>query len=123
MNRLQATLHDSFVEAERHLRVIPRNIELLIHLRHPGERAGAPGPQPLVPLPGIREHLLTRRIRVRNLLALRAEAEVALVTHDFQTLFSGPPCLLGLAEPTATFLRALEEAALSLETLQVDTRH
>lgn len=30
MNRLQATLHDSFVEAERHLRVIPRNIELLI---------------------------------------------------------------------------------------------
>ena len=30
VNRLQATLHDSFVEAERHLRVIPRNIELLI---------------------------------------------------------------------------------------------
>ncbi|MEC8729804.1 MAG: ABC transporter permease, partial [Actinomycetota bacterium] len=30
MNRLWATLHDSFVEAERHLRVIPRNIELLI---------------------------------------------------------------------------------------------
>ncbi len=30
MERLRWTLHDSWVEAERHLRVIPRNVELLI---------------------------------------------------------------------------------------------
>lgn len=30
MERLRWTLHDSWVEAERHLRIIPRNIELLI---------------------------------------------------------------------------------------------
>ena len=30
MNRLRWLLHDSWVEAERHLRIIPRNVELLI---------------------------------------------------------------------------------------------
>ncbi|MEQ9162481.1 MAG: ABC transporter permease, partial [Ilumatobacter fluminis] len=30
MSRVRWAVHDSWVEAERHLRIIPRNIELLI---------------------------------------------------------------------------------------------